>query len=430
MTVFRLAVFCWLLGWALAAARNFRHRRALSVDGVLGVHFFLCGIPLLLDTLFGAPEYLQQPELRLSSTDPPTEVLYGLYVAACAPIWWWTARPIRVPRAIPETFRSERFLVRVRTTCVVLAVLPYALVVLSPEQDAYLTYGAAVRGRFSAGGGDWHNLVANTALVGVLATTIALSSYRRVPVATWAIALLSIGASCWIFGKRAIVAIAIVAVGYVLWGHGMIRGRRLYAAVLAGAALLMVYSWFYQSEVRFADDPMLANPAAAGYEGFRIDYFRDDRIKMALHAELDPGATRILEYRGQSLLFDVAFLVPRTVWPGKPWPYSVYFTSATFQILPPRPLGWGMSTSWLDEAIANFGWFGLLLGPLGISAVCRAGDRYAWPPLNVMTLLVAVLLLAVQLPAFLGLFLLWLLLVALARREPTRRADAKPVPTA
>jgi hypothetical protein len=94
-----------------------------------------------------------------------------------------------------------------------------------------------------------------------------------------------------------------------------------------------------------------------------------------------------------------------------------------YGIVPPRSLGWGMTTSWLDEAIANFGWLGLLVGPLVLSAMCRFGDAFVWPPLNVLTILVVVLMLAVQLSAFLGLFALWALLGVLARLGGVAEAE-------
>jgi hypothetical protein len=108
--------------------------------------------------------------------------------------------------------------------------------------------------------------------------------------------------------------------------------------------------------------------------------------------------------------------VPRALWPEKPYPYAVYFTSALF-LIPPQSLGWGMTTSWLEEAIANFSWFGFLLGPLVPALICRIGDSRQNVIAGSLTILVSSLFLAVQLAAFAPLFILWIASVLLSRSD-------------
>ena len=108
----------------------------------------------------------------------------------------------------------------------------------------------------------------------------------------------------------------------------------------------------------------------------------------------------------QSLLFDATMLVPRTWWPDKPWPYAVYATAASFR-LPVRFLGWGVTTSWLEEAVANMGWGGLIAGPLLIAWICRIGESTQDTIVRLLTILVSSMLLAVQAVAFVPVILIW-----------------------
>jgi hypothetical protein len=163
------------------------------------------------------------------------------------------------------------------------------------------------------------------------------------------------------------------------------------------------------------DSPFRSSGGRELYDNLRIDFFRDSRVEMSVFAMLHPERMQIVEYPGQTLLFDALFFVPRSVWPDKPWPYAVYFTSSMLSIYPPRSLGWGMTTSWLDEMVANFGWWGLLAAPLSLLAACRLGDSFRWPTLSLLTSLVVVLFLALQLAAFLGVFALWIMLAASVR---------------
>jgi hypothetical protein len=196
---------------------------------------------------------------------------------------------------------------------------------------------------------------------------------------------------------------------YVFWQKGYLRNKRLIVSALVGLVLIGVFSFVYQSNFR-SMGPTLGSYDQV-YDNVRIDYGRDHEIKMAIYAELYPNEMQILEYRGESLLFDLGMYVPREMWPEKPFPYAQYVTSAMLRT-PPRLWGWGMTTSWLDEAIANFGWLGMLLGPLVLSVICRVGDATRNALVVGLTILVGSLLLAVHLPAFMPIFILWLSLVA------------------
>lgn len=155
---------------------------------------------------------------------------------------------------------------------------------------------------------------------------------------------------------------------------------------------------------------MRSRQASTFYVNSRIDYGRDSVIKQAIFAELNPDRLRILEYRGQSLVFYSLFFVPRSLWPGKPYPYAVYVTAAMMRA-PLRDYRWGVTTSILDEAIANFGWAGLVIGPMIPARICAVGDRRRSPFVAILTVTIASLLLVLHATAFIPLILLWILLV-------------------
>jgi hypothetical protein len=67
-----------------------------------------------------------------------------------------------------------------------------------------------------------------------------------------------------------------------------------------------------------------------------------------------------------------------------------------------------MTTTWLDEAIANFSWPGMAIGPVLIGLICRVGDSRGSAMVRVLTVVVAVLLMSVHAIAFWPVFILWL----------------------
>ena len=157
------------------------------------------------------------------------------------------------------------------------------------------------------------------------------------------------------------------------------------------------------------------------YNNFRIDLGRDDVIKLAIYAELNPNRVQILDYSGQSLWFNCVCFIPRSLYPDKPWPYAVYVTSAHLMHTRARPLGWTMTTSWLDESIANLSWAGMAIGPALFPIICRLGDRSSSRLTQILTILVGSLFLVVQLIAFLPLFALWIVSLIMANRTSPLR---------
>jgi hypothetical protein len=182
---------------------------------------------------------------------------------------------------------------------------------------------------------------------------------------------------------------------------------------MVAVLIVSIFSSSYQTGVRGGTSDF-----EEVYEGFRVDYGRDSNIKMAIFAELYPQELQILEYRGESLFFYLTMYIPRQSWPEKPMPYRHYVTSAAFMI-PPKLWTWGLTTSFLEEAIANFSWFGMILGPSLISIICRVGDSRSNPLISPLTVLVAILFLAIDLSAFSPLFFIWLMMIFFVR--PTKR---------
>lgn len=101
---------------------------------------------------------------------------------------------------------------------------------------------------------------------------------------------------------------------------------------------IAVFSSSYQSNIRY--DDLKINSSSEVYKNVRVDFSRDDRVKMTIYSELYPDRMKILDYRGQSIVFDLTMFIPRSIWEEKPWPYAVYFTSAML-MMPTQYIGWG-----------------------------------------------------------------------------------------
>ena len=95
-----LTTAVWLLGWAIGGLRNIVSRDRHPVSFLFPTHFVLCGVPLLLDHVIGAPDYLRWPGLDIAAADGPTALVYCLYISVCPLIWWYCGRWRGTARAI------------------------------------------------------------------------------------------------------------------------------------------------------------------------------------------------------------------------------------------------------------------------------------------------------------------------------------------
>jgi hypothetical protein len=312
----------------------------------------------------------------------------------------------------------------VRWILALVAPTPILLWLLAPDPGLYSTYAMVINTPLTPEEVEHHALLAASVKLSMLCLAGLLATANRCVVGHLVLYLVSLLPLHWLDGKRNSVALGLLLLLGCLWFLGRLRGIRLPIVATLLALLFAAFSIYYQENVRGIGGEGVATRDER-YDNIRVDYGRDDVIKMAIYCELNPEMCQILDYRGQSLLFYLTVPVPREVWPEKPWPYAVYATRAA--LLTPREgyLGWGVTTSWLEEAIANLGIAGFLVGPLLIALLCYVGDSAKHPLVSVVTVLVATLFLTVQLVAFWPLFVVWLLLVVLMRCPKSRPGLAR-----
>ncbi|MCA0756492.1 oligosaccharide repeat unit polymerase [Paenibacillus sp. N4] len=381
------------------------------------VYYIFFATPLLLDLVFGIPNYYIYPGFRDSSGDFLTAYIYSIYISVVPVIWLLTTKLNKKQRKLDSFDVNNRFIKRTYPIFYFLLFIPIIAVLFSPNPMLYLEYGAAANGLFINESESYHfvvNLSVNLSVISI----ICLLIFRDNKIPKYIILLSPIMFICiWINGKRAIVAVLAVAIGYILWNKGYLRGVKFYISIVLAAIIFALFTSIYQFNLRY--ESLGINNFSDIYENIRVDFGRDAVTKFSINRTLYPEKGEIVEFAGQSFLFDLTMYVPREFWANKPWPYAVYMTAAIFG-LPPDYIGWGVTTSILEEAISNFGWFGMLIGPLMVSLICRWGERCNHELIYLMTVLVASLFLVLQLAAFANMFFLWVILILTLRKRKSK----------
>ena len=412
LPLIELLTCVWLAGCAAYSAWSLTQGSRHSIHYAVFVLFLFCGVPLALNWWLGNPSYRFAPNLQRVTEDATTALIYCAYVSA-VPILWYVmmlgARPVKgvaeeEPTAVSEAGLTNR---KKWTLWLLYAVMisPCVVVLFAPNPALYLDYAPFVRVdqgeaemKFQ---GYWMSLAS---LAAICSCAVAMVLVPRITLVRACLFAACMFQGVWMQGKRFSIALAIVCVVYALWHRGVLRGKRLAIAGLMAVVAMGSLSYWYQDVVRGQN----VQDSPDYYDGYRADFGRDAVIKQAIYAELHLEEGRILQYRGQSLVFLLSFLVPRAVWPEKPWPYTIYATATMLGDPDPAYIGYGTTTSILDESLANFGWLGLLAGPWIVGALCRLGDRSRWPLVRLLTAVIAPLLLVLDVAVYFVVFFAWL----------------------
>ncbi len=424
LLVLQIVVIAWLLGWAVRTMLRIASGDTRTILLVELIFILFFGGPLLLDLTYGEPEYSYQWGFIISQYDRATNAIYLGYVAL-VPIMLDYFGGRRAAGGLREPITLE-LKPRLRAAAwFVLLALPASLV-LAPRPELFLRYASAIRDPTAQANVLYFTVISLTATLAIIAAVLILAS-RGTRAIERLLASPLLMLALWTQGKRSSVALAALLLLYLLWMRGILRGPRFIAAALSVGLAIGAFSVVYQTEIRKvgADDRGLrSKQAGTFYVNARVDYGRDAVMKQGIYAELNPDRIQVLEHRGQSMLFYSLFFVPRRLWPGKPFPYTTYVTAAMMRA-PIRDYRWGVTTSIFDEALANFGWLGLLVAPWALGQVCAVGDRRRSPFVAMLTVTVASLLVVLHLGAFIPIMLLWILLVWRTRKVAVPAAEPR-----
>lgn len=407
MLVFiNLLAILWTTVCLLFSIKYIVRGKSKTINIIYIVFYIFFVIPVILDIVIGRPNYYNSPGFYLASRDEVTSIIYAIYISIIPLIW----RIFSKSKSDIFKISIARFNFNIihKILLNILAVSPIIGLLFSPDLSTYINYAASPRGLLSVEGSSYHILLSRLSLVSIIAIFLLLMIKKKIYLFSIVAYFPLIFFSVWIHGKRSIVMITILLFTYLLWNKKILRGFNLVIYGILIVTLFILFSNSYQTDFRYSASS--SKNLEYIYENFRIDYGRDDVTKLAIYAELNPNEVEILEYRFQSFLFSMTGFIPRSWWPEKPYPYDYYLTSAVelvnMQILPYK-----MTSSILDESIANLSWLGMLIGPLIIFFICRIGDSTNSAMIRLLTILVASLLLAVQLISFIVYVIMWLILV-------------------
>lgn len=207
-------------------------------------------------------------------------------------------------------------------------------------------------------------------------------------------------------GKRAILFYVMICVCIVLYFEfiGRLRNNRswkpflLYVFIVGGVAAF--YMVILSMEVKITRAGRESDDTNRMVTSLRVDFFRDDRVRMAFYSDLHPQQMQILQYRGQTLIPDLFGLWPINylrdrIGVGRKT-YQTYFTCALSgeNVNSPtaiRDSNW-MTVTFISEIISNFTFvLAFFIIPFFCLKVSRLINRLKYP-FNILSVFAFVLL--------------------------------------
>lgn len=439
LDIVSVLTFLWMAFCAIRAFLGMAAGEKQSIFFPIIINFVFCGLPLLLDVAVGRPEYPDTMNgLNEPAKDHLTGFIYCLTVAFATTCFWYIGRnrDTRNRRSIASQIsilKSIQFSGKQKMLffgAFIILILPILAWITGPNPALYSTYGVGsggpelsasfllARDEFE----HYSNILSPLTQLSIVGAVVMVAMQPQYNFKIILLVFPFLVASSWLNGKRNIPVMVVFVFLYIFWEKGWIRGKHFILSCFALMLSFILFSHFYQMQVRGLEK---ATSAEKYYTSSRMDLGRDHTIKMAIYAELHPERP-ILEYRCQSCIFYPTILIPRSFWPDKPVNYALYMSKAAIERNSLFGFeGWALTTSILDEAIANFSWLGILIGPLIVCLVCRIGDATNNSFISALTNLNATLFLAVDLSVFWPMFLLWLIsVITLRLTKPQPRTIA------
>jgi hypothetical protein len=366
--------------------------------------YFFQVVPVVCDYVFGAPEYtkwLLGFEKAMKSTE--TNIIYDVYISVLF-VFLFFVSYFSQKRALIGDYFVDISKSSIPTYLLIfVSVLPFVHFLLMGNISSLLMYGtSSLRGLDSS----FMSLNANFQVVAIVSLSVLYFKLNPSFVKKMLL-FLAFFAISYINGKRYMLAMSIFSFLYMYAIKKRFSSHKINLKILLPVTLLLLgfFCFFYITSVKIMTDGSFEST----YTSLRIDFGRDDVVKYTIKKELIDEEP-ILEYPGETFLSTIGMIVPRSIWPSKPYPHYRYLTASLYGV-DLKDIPAGMTPSILEMFISNFGWSGIPLCVLFLCWYCLKADKALSSSTKLLYVFVLIGMLTQSLDALLIVFYVFLFVV-------------------
>ena len=370
-----IAVFINILLF-LITIRNLKYN--LKIMYIVLLLFQLIFVfPIILEWIFGIQDYSYKfPGFDRALNDIATNICYSLFVIIVSISFFICGKKINVNKiTILKDIRESLFNLKINRLLYVLFMIlmyfPIILALLSPDPAKYFTEYAYFQkySNFASESELWYhrNVLKIGGFISLISIVVVKLFSKKNFFSNLLIYIAAISTGI-LNGKRtlfALIIFAILSVDILKSSIGKFPYRKVFFSFIIIVSYFIAYAFIvdkFTKNVKFLDS-------------LRLYFFRDIDVKFSIYALLNPEEYKILDFWGQSYLYNLLFYVPRQWWPNKPYPYDIYVTSSALGYPSGTVLPWNFQTSFFGEALSNLGWFGIPFSIMIINKFVRISER-------------------------------------------------------
>ncbi|MCP1126093.1 hypothetical protein NKR74_22785 [Bacillus sp. 3103sda1] len=362
------------------------------------IYIFNC-LPVLLDHTIGVPKYTSWYfNFELALGNDLVRLVYSIYILISIFCLYIYIKRHNVKET--NIYSRNNSIIFNNKVLPLVILLPYMHILITGNLTKYFIYGTYnTRGLTSS----FYQL--NTVLVFIsMFAFCCLFFCKKVKRGDYLILFLYAFSIMWIDGKRYIVVTILVMFLFFLLNSIRVKYKRIpiKGVFIFVVLALLIFNSIYSLYIK----PVATSSFDSMYMSYRIDFGRDDVTKFVLYRELIVDEP-ILDYRGETFISTIFMLVPRTIWPSKPYPHYRYLTSELYGTSSELDIPGGMTPSLYEMSVANFGVFlGIVVTVFILIFACRWADRSKSVPRKALYLLLIVGLLTQSMDALMAYIIL------------------------
>ena len=349
----------------------FNYRSRTIADYVLCIIYFFNCIPVLLDITIGVPNYVYwYSAFQTVIIHEETCLIYNLYITLSMFILYLYKRKKDISQIgnIKEMTIESWGIFNTKNPGFILY-----LIIIFPIVYTFAKYGFNILLQYKsmASRGFEDEFLLNTLIS--ISTFYSIIIFTKKDKKSFLFILFFVLYALLIIlinGKRFIIITLIIMLMFCYEQYSQnvtkkrINLKTVYSVIFA---FILSFSIYYSLTVR-ADNEMSSDMYAAT----RVDFGRDDVIKFVINREFFQNRP-ILDYPGQTYLSTIFSLVPRSIWPDKPYPHYRYLTAAILGLgIDDIPAG--TTPSFYEQGIANFGVLGIIITCFVLLVICKFAD--------------------------------------------------------
>ncbi len=330
-------------------------------------------VPLILKCFWGVDESLcRYPGIHIAMTDEMTSYIYSLFVVFSEILLSFFSKTIsyKAPE-MKAIFLSVSEWRKSRLLSVILFLgmfLPIIGVLFAPRPEIYLKYAYFYTHIESV----WSDIY--TYHVGIISTVNQVAFFcvvlfylfnekrKYVPFVYFATIIIT-----WVSGKRTLlilILLGILVIDIIKKTYVNKKSKLLFK-------IIYFFSIAVGYFILYAELTGKGN-STSFYHLYSIYFARMSNVQVAIYDAL--YSHEILDYFGQTILFDAFFFIPRILWENKPVIYSKYFTSYVMGY-GTIDIDWQFQVNLWTEYISNFGLFGPILGIIFIYFISKVSIK-------------------------------------------------------